>query len=138
MNRALRFSVPLALTLLALAASGCAGLGGTRHGQSTSLVDYIDPSGQGRNFEPTIPHLRFPLTVGVAFVPSANPHGETTDDSFTEQEKVEFSERVVERFERLAFVDRIEIIPAVYLRSKGGFTNLDQLKNLYVGDHEKP
>lgn len=42
-----------------------------RRGVSSSLVDYLYPEGQvPPQYEETVPHLRLPLTVGLAFVPS--------------------------------------------------------------------
>ena len=42
-----------------------------RRGVSSSLVDYLYPEGQvPPKYEETVPHLRLPLTVGLAFVPS--------------------------------------------------------------------
>ncbi len=66
-NKACLFAV------IALFLTSCASYFGQegRRGVSSSLVDYLYPDGQvPPKHEETTPHLRLPLTVGLAFVPS--------------------------------------------------------------------
>ncbi|MDJ0851193.1 MAG: rhombotarget lipoprotein [Myxococcota bacterium] len=104
--------------------------------RSTSLVDYLYPSGGKAAFEPAVPHLRLPLRVGVAFVPQGHEARSHPDaaGALTEQQKIDLLRHVAERFAEEPTVDAIEIIPSAYLRPQGGFANLDQLQRLYALD----
>ena len=109
--------------------SGCAGLYGspTRQGVSSSLVDYLYPSGE----EPpkqseTIPNLQLPLKVGLAFVPSNTGQG-----ALTEADRIELLNKVRAHFSGRDFIAHIEVIPEAYMRSGRGFQSMDQLARLY-------
>jgi rhombotail lipoprotein len=112
--------------LLAWFAGACAQAG--RH-NATSAVDYLYPEQVGRvQQKPAIPVLRLPLRVGIAFVPSSSM---AEHQIITEQEKIELMERIIPEFQKLDYVDSIEIIPSPYLRPHGSFTNLDQLRTMF-------
>jgi rhombotail lipoprotein len=99
-----------------------------RRGVSSSLVDYLYPNGQiPEKYEETIPHLRLPLTVGLAFVPSQQ------GSSFTlaEAKKAQLLEGVKKKFTGLDYVKEIVIIPETYLRSSKGFEGVGQIARLY-------
>jgi len=111
---------------------------------TSSSVAFLYPDNEHVIETPDIPNLRLPLNVGVAFVPESDdaPAGHTgrpaaglitgsQDQVIPESEKASLLEKVGQRFEALAFVQSIEIIPSAYLRPRGGFTNLDQLKILF-------
>ena len=111
---------------------------------NSSSVAFLYPDNEHVIETPDIPNLRLPLKVGVAFVPeNDNTPGVHTghpaaglitgsqDQVIPESEKASLLEKVSQRFEDLAFVQSIEIIPSAYLRPRGGFTNLDQLKILF-------
>lgn len=117
----------LALTLVALA--GCASFfdGPThRAGVSSSVVDYLYPP--GTKFEAAqegVPEVRLPARVGLMFVPSTrDPVGLTAAD------RQQLLVKVRDTFKAQPFIDRIEIIPDTYLRSRGGFDNLEQIARL--------
>ena len=118
----------LVVTVLTL--TSCAtyfGLDG-RRGVSSSLVDYLYPDGQvPPKHEETMPHLRLPLTVGLAFVPSQKG----TPFSLPEAKKTQLLEKVKENFVGLDYVKEIIIVPETYMRSSKGFEGVGQVARLY-------
>lgn len=121
------------LALLALAAAflaGCASQN-TRH-TAVSVVDYLYPNTKDPIVTPGVPLLTLPLRVGVAFVPGTGPHGGAA--SLTEKKKNDLMEEVAGHFRKYAFVKSIELIPSAYLRPRGSFANLDQLRTMYGVD----
>lgn len=118
-----RLSVLLVATLWL---SGCAMFGGQRH-HASSLVEYLYSGEVGTIEEPSIPTLRLPLRVGVAFVP---PGLGSSPDAISERDKLELLREIRTHFDELEFVESIQTIPTPYLRPRGGFTNLDQLRTL--------
>jgi rhombotail lipoprotein len=109
--------------------AGCASTTQTR--QSTSVVDYLYPDVNEPVAEQGIPVLNLPMRIGVAFVPDAPMRGSVV---LTEARKRELLEEVARHFRDRDFVRAIEIIPSAYLRPKGGFQNLDQLRTMYGVD----
>lgn len=104
--------------------------GGSRSGVTSSLVDYLYPEGQvPQQHEESTPHLRLPITVGLAFVPSKNSNG-----ILPEAKKNELLERVKQRFSDLAYVKHIEVVPETYMRSTKGFDGVSQIARLYNFD----
>ena len=108
---------------------GCAGWFGTptRQGVSSSLVDYLYPSGE----EPpkqtgAIPNLQLPLTVGIAFVPS-----DAGQAALTEAERIELLNKVKAHFAEREYIEEISVIPEAYMRSRSGFQSIEQLARLY-------
>lgn len=93
---------------------------------ATSLVDFLYHDQKQQVIEPGIPHLRLPLNVGVAFVPGTGHFA----GEFTEAQKMLLMERVAQDFRQHEYVNRVELVPSAYLRFRGGFTNLDQLRSL--------
>ncbi len=96
--------------------------------QSTSVVDFLYPEGTSQALERNIPQLRLPLTVGVAFVPE---NYFASNQTLTPLKQEQILREVAQRFENQPFIEQIEMIPSAYLRPKGGFANLQQLKRLY-------
>jgi len=99
-----------------------------RRGVSSSLVDYLYPDGQvPPKHEETAPHLRLPLTVGLAFVPSQK------GSSFLlpEAKKTQLLEEVKQKFAGLDYVKEIVIVPETYMRSSKGFEGVGQIARLY-------
>ena len=75
--------------LIALLLTSCSSLwnigGESRSGVSSSLVDYLYPSGEvPPNVQASIPLLELPLRVGIAFVP-----GESGRSTISEPTKIE-------------------------------------------------
>lgn len=96
--------------------------------RSSSAVEYLYPDEHVAE-KPQIPALALPLKVGIAFVPEAYRYGPS--GPLTENEKMKLLQEISEHFQHYEFVDRIEMIPSAYLRPKGGFTNLDQIRTMY-------
>jgi rhombotail lipoprotein len=121
-----------AATGLALALSGCVSLWNTHRHQANSVVQFLYPGRNEPFIQPSIPTLRLPLRVGVAFVPPGDyqNNGYSPGDTFSEAEKSALLRRVAASFKALPFVQSIEVLPTTYLRPGGGFENLDQLRAL--------
>jgi len=120
----------------ALLLSACAGQQSHR---SSNVVEYLYPGERPEHLEPGKPHLKLPLTVGIAFVPESQRgkrgrmHFQTEGsmDVMSESHKTRLLDRVASQFRHEPFVHKIEIIPSTYLTQGGGFRNLDQLKAMY-------
>lgn len=99
-----------------------------RRGVSSSLVDYLYPDGQvPPKHEETMPHLRLPLTVGLAFVPQQKG----SPFSLPEAKKTQLLEEVKQKFVGLDYVNEITIVPETYMRSSKGFEGVGQIARLY-------
>ena len=121
------------LALIAAVASvftGCSSLWQHHRHQSSSVVQFLYPGGEQPFIQPSIPTLRLPLRVGVAFVPSSRTDGQHRpfDDTFSEAQKTGLMRDVAAQFKALPFVQAIELVPTTYLRPGGSFENLNQLR----------
>ncbi len=120
----------LGLLITFVLLSACAGLfgQGSRQGVSSSLVDYLYPSGEvpPRQDGP-IPHLELPLAIGLAFVPST--HGGNT--VLSEAERMKLLNDVKAAFSGRDYIEEIAVIPDAYMRSSRGFDSLEQTARLY-------
>jgi rhombotail lipoprotein len=119
----------IAVLSVCLVLAACAGLFGspTRQGVSSSLVDYLYPSGeQPPKPSGEIPNLQLPLAVGIAFVPS-----NTGQSALTEAERIGLLDKVKAHFASRDYIRDISVIPEVYLRSRTGFQSIEQLARLY-------
>ncbi|WP_438480988.1 rhombotarget lipoprotein [Oleiharenicola lentus] len=131
-----RFAALALLALLSLGLTGCVGMWSNyRRHEASSVVNFLYPGKEQPFITPTIPTLRLPLRVGIAFIPAGHggPHNNHTSiapSKFTESEKTALLRRVSAQFKTLPFVESIQIVPTTYLRAGGGFDNLDQLKAL--------
>jgi rhombotail lipoprotein len=107
----------------ALLLSGCYSTRGPRKTErSSSVVNYLYPD-QANPLPPTsIPVLRLPLRVGIAFVPGKS--------DISEQQKTVLLERVAAEFKGRDYIQSIELVPSTYLRAGGGFANLSQIRGL--------
>jgi len=124
-----------AIVLVALLATGCSSLwnwgGGARSGTSSSLVDYLYPNGEvPPAVEETVPYLKLPLRVGIAFVPG-QAAGQGT---ISEATKMRLLEKVKAAFVDREYISHIEVIPDTYLRSSNGISGMQQVARLYGAD----
>lgn len=122
----------LFITAFAFALSSCSILDNheTRKGVSSSLVDYLYPEGQvPPEHEGSIPHLRLPISVGLAFVPDKRQ-----SFSLPEADRMRLLEQVKQRFAGLDYVRHIEVVPDTYMRSVKGFDGVSQISRLYGFD----
>lgn len=130
----MRYLKPVSTVLISLAIAGCSSLwnfgGETRSGVSSSLVDYLYPAGEvPPDVQDTIPYLKLPLRVGIAFVPGQSGHtaiSEATRMQLLETVKAEFTDR--------ESIEHIEVIPDTYLRSSKGIDGMQQVARLYGVD----
>ena len=97
------------------------------HHRSSSAVQYLYPNQNNHIEKPAIPRLALPLKVGIAFVPERRRRYHT----LTERDKMELMKEVSDNFKKFGFVKSIELIPSAYLRPKGSFVNLDQIRTMY-------
>ena len=111
------------------AITGCADLINQSRSQknvSSSLTDFLYPTAEVPPKQaPSIPVLTLPIRVGIAFVPSK--HG----NDINNQEQIRLLDKVKKEFEAYDYIDKIEVIPSVYLNSGGGFSTLEQVGRLY-------
>ncbi|HEX2853262.1 MAG TPA: rhombotarget lipoprotein [Opitutaceae bacterium] len=100
--------------------------------RATSVVSYLYPD-EANPLPPTsIPVLRLPLRVGVAFVPSSSGHLDYgAGGPISELQKNALMQRVAAEFKGLEYIQNIQTIPSSYLRAGGGFGNLNQLRSLF-------
>lgn len=113
------------LILILSLTTGCA-VRSTNH-RSSSVVQYLYPDKRDYVEVPSVPHLALPLRVGIAFVPDDN----IKSQALTEANKMGLIKEVSLNFKKYDFVKSIELIPSAYLRDKGGFANLDQIRTMY-------
>ena len=124
-----KFVIILALGVITLL-SGCAAQ--VQRGVSSNLISYLYPDGQRvAHANDTMPHLKLPLSVGIAFVPESKPD---YTFSLTEAEKHALLNRVAGQFKNYEFIAEIEIIPEIYLRQGKGFATLSQVAALHQID----
>ena len=126
------------LPLLVILLIGC----GTHQTRAkSSVVDYLYTNGSEKIVQPSIPVLKLPLKVGIAFVPEQRTErsgmrlwtgsGVVDGGVLTSAKKSELLEKVAANFRELDFVSEIEVIPSEYLTHNGGFSNLEQIQTMY-------
>ncbi len=123
----LRLALPSGI--LAFFLTGCATWRDARQHQSSSVVQFLYPDKDPPVIQPSVPTLRLPLRVGIAFVPPAeSKYGYYGSDfSLPEAKKTELLRQITAEFKSLPFVQDIQVVPTTYLRPGGSFENLDQL-----------
>jgi len=115
------------MAIVAVSMAGC--VSHTERHTAASVVDFLYPDVKDPVVNPGIPVLKLPLRVGIAFVP-----GGTYGSALTEQKKMDLMKQVADRFKSYPFIKDIELIPTAYLRNKGGFSNLEQIRTMYGVD----
>jgi rhombotail lipoprotein len=118
--------------------SGCAAFDSMTCGRcrsearsSSSLVGFLYPNGVGFARENSIPELRLPVRVGLAFIPTSDGLGTAGLEAARREEILE---RIRERFADRKFVSEIVVIPDYYLNGRSGFDNLRGVQRLYDTD----
>jgi rhombotail lipoprotein len=125
----------LAVLLLAVSlAAGCSHAQRTQ--RSGNLMDYLYPDGRPAEPSAQVPHLRLPLSVGIAFVPARHTRGRGggMEGGLTEADRARLLERVAAQFRGRPFIHDIQMIPGAYLSAGGGFEDLARLRGLYGVD----
>jgi rhombotail lipoprotein len=97
-----------------------------RHTRSTSLVQFLYPDGKLPLTDKRNPILNLPLHVGLAFIPDRR-----TTTIISPITKNQLLENVKTEFETKEYVDKITIIPQLYLQGNQGYSTLQQIKTLY-------
>jgi rhombotail lipoprotein len=126
---------------LLLLVAGCAT---TQSRYYSSAVDYLYPDKKEPVEKPAIPVMKIPMKVGIAFVPDAGQYARSRNfwQSFaagshanayklTENQKTKLMQEVANYFRKYSFIGSIEIIPSAYLKPRGSFANLDQIRTMY-------
>lgn len=128
-KKLLCFSLLASSTLLF---TGCISHWNSNRHQASSVVQFLYPGKDQPFIQPSIPTLRLPLRVGIAFVPSGRDPSQAraVNSNFTEAQKSQLMRDVAAKFRALPFVQSIDLVPTTYLRPGGGFENLDQLRTL--------
>jgi rhombotail lipoprotein len=120
------------LMALLLTAAGCTFAGhSTETHDSSSLVSFLYPNGRAPPPQNSTPELHVPLRVGLAFLPTQRPFGDTALDA---AHKEELLERIRRKFSDRKFVSEIVVIPDYYLTSSRGFEGLQGVQRLYNVD----
>jgi len=125
----------LLLIAAILGTAGCMSFG-QRTAQGTSVMQFLYPKEPDHIERTSTPVLSLPLRVGIAFVPSGsgNRGAWMADAHLPEARKQQLMKQVADQFRELPYVSAIEVIPSAYLRTEGGFENLDQLKSMFRVD----
>lgn len=124
--------------------AGCA----TQSRYYSSAVEYLYPTDKDTKIQPSVPVMKLPLKVAIAFVPDASQRrsrvfwqglfpGATRQPAgmaLTEKQKIDLMQKVSTYFKKYPYVGNIDIIPSAYLTPAGGFSNLDQLRTMYGVD----
>ena len=120
--------------LALLLTSGCSTFGFGSHSEvkrnsvSSSLVDFLYPNGEiPRRNGDQMPVLELPLRVGIAFVPSRR-------QSLSANLQNELMGQVKDAFIERPFVEDIQLIPEVYLRSSKGIVGMQQVARMHNVD----
>jgi len=136
-----KYTLTIILAIFMVATGGCA----TQSRYYSSSVDYLYPGKTEPVESPTIPVMKIPMKVGIAFVPDAGWqsrgtsfwHGAAGNSGserglgLTENQKTELMQKVGGYFRKYPYIGSIEVIPSAYLIAKGSFTNLDQIRTMY-------
>ncbi|MGQ0836870.1 MAG: rhombotarget lipoprotein [Gammaproteobacteria bacterium] len=123
------FARALIACALAACLPGCAMLGScmfncdSERSGTTSLVEFLYPDG-GLPPQDSVAVLPVPMTVGLAFLPSAS--GSVADAALRES----ILTKVRDRFRKLPYVRDIVIVPDHYLTSSAGYESLQQISRL--------
>lgn len=105
----------------------------TQQRSQSSIVEFLYPNSRGNiRIQPKVPNLNIPLQVGIAFVPEAC--GTYRRHDLNEELKTSLLKRVSSQFENKEFIETVKVIPGTYLRRKGSFNNLRDIKRQFNVD----
>ena len=117
--------IPIAILFGSLGTLACVA-GRSLHLKSSAL-EYLYPAGKEKASPPSDVRLKVPIRVGLAFAPSSTGW----NDPFTEVQKQNLLNRVAGAFRDREFIASIDSIPSTYLKSNGGFEELDRLASAF-------
>lgn len=122
-------TILVACTIVTMMLAGCVSGPQVRNRQAASVVEYLYPASEPPKPTEAVAHLKLPVRVGIAFVPSG-----TFGARVSATERSALLERVKASFADRPFIGGIEVIPDAYLRPKGGFDNLEQVARMFGVD----
>jgi rhombotail lipoprotein len=100
----------------------------------SSLMDYLYPKQQSAPTpNPAGARLKLPLRLGIAFVPGGSSSWRVQGLMAPGQEK-QLLDVVKQSFRDRPWVADIKLVPSTYLRTGGGFENMDQIARMYGVD----
>jgi rhombotail lipoprotein len=127
-----RSLILLGAVLTLLVAAGCNTPQTTT--RRSSLMDYLYPKEKGAPApNPAGARLKLPLRLGIAFVPGGASSWRVQGLLAPGQEKP-LLDVVKQSFKDNAWVADIKLVPSTYLRTGGGFENMDQVARMYGVD----
>jgi rhombotail lipoprotein len=122
----------LLAALALLAALGCNTP--QTHARRSSLMDYLYPKEKSAPApNPAGARLKLPLRLGIAFVPATSASWRVSGLMAPGQEKL-LLDVVKQSFKDRSWVSEIKLVPSAYLRTGGGFENMDQVARMYGVD----
>jgi rhombotail lipoprotein len=133
---AMKLRMVLALLAMTMSVAGCDLLtqgmcAPNCHSQtqkSSSLVTFLYPDGKLLPPSNSIPELKVPLRIGLAFLPSQAAYGAAPLDA---AQRENLLQQIQARFAARKFVSEIVIIPDYYLANARGFAGLEGVQRLY-------
>jgi rhombotail lipoprotein len=121
-----RYLAAMAVATVCLALTGCMTV--REEYRTTSVVQYLYPDKKEHVETPSVPELMLPLRVGIAFVPGEHNNFKQT---LSETEKMALMKKIAAQFKQYPFINGIELIPTMYLKPGGSFSNLDHIRRMY-------
>lgn len=121
-------SITLLILVITLSSCSIYSRQKVRHSKTTSLVNFLYPSGEIPKDLPN-PVLNLPLRVGIAFIPEENS-GNHVEPAL----KIELLNAIKNEFENRKYIQNIQIIPQLYLSNGKNSQQLHQIKQLYQLD----
>ncbi|WP_257307196.1 rhombotarget lipoprotein [Geothrix campi] len=104
------------------------------HVRRSSLMDYLYPKEKAAPLpNPAGARLKLPLKLGIAFVPGGHASWRVQNLLAPGQEK-QLLDVVKQSFKDRPWISEIKPVPSAYLRSSGGFENMDQVARMYGVD----
>ncbi len=98
----------------------------------TSVMDYLYPAdGDAPQPDAAGARLQLPLRIGIAFVPPASRKNREWGSELGGLEQDRLLGVVEHAFAGREWVERIDVIPTLYLSPGGGFDELEQIGRLY-------
>lgn len=117
----------IVLLLSAGVTSGCAHRSAFQ--KRSNALEFLYP--EGKEAEPSRDvQLQVPLRVGLAFAPSEFASGDQTT-MLSGQQQQKLLAKVADAFAANPSVRRIESLPPSYLRTRGGFSNVDRISTMF-------
>lgn len=135
------------LASAAVLAGGCAGMGGNQRHRTSNLSTYLYAGQTGSPETSSVPVLSVPLHVGIAFVPAENPTNPwpvylngtingsyQVDPPLSESQRLDLMKQISGQLAQYPAVGSADLISSDYMVPRGGFANLDRIREMYGVD----